>query len=527
MKFAAIDIGSNSIKLAIVESLAGDSFTVLAREKEVVRLGHETLRQRHLSPNAIARAADTIERFRQIGDTRGVMHENTIAIATASVRAADNANEFIGEIERRTGVRVEIISGLEEARLIGVAASQGCVMRGERVLNIDIGGGSTELSLMHDGSPLKLYSVGLGAIGLTERYVASDPVKPKELRALREEVGGALERPRREFQGAKWEQATGTSGTILAIGATLRRQHEGKVTTSGEQPSALIIALDKLEKLNTELAKLNYSDRQSVFGLSSQRAEIIIAGGQILEGVMRALKIENMRGCDWSLREGVIIERLRTLEAESRPPLPDLADPRLRGVHAVGLRYGYEESHAYTVAMLAEKIFDGLATSANLNRHHRTLLSAAALLHDIGYSIGHEAHHKHSLYVIKNSDLTGFSEAERHVIANVARYHRRAMPKERHADFVALNARERELVWKLAAILRIAEALDRSHDGRVKDLVCVREKDTARITIECDSSCENELWMAAQSSEMFEQAFKCKLFINRRAVVSTDAARPK
>lgn len=523
MKLAAIDIGSNSIKLAIVESLAGDSFTTLAREKEVVRLGHETLRQRHLSANAIARAADTIERFRQICDTRSVPHENIIAIATASVRAADNASDFISEVERRTSLSVQVISGLEEARLIGLAASQGCAMRGERVLNIDIGGGSTELSLMHDSAPLKLYSVGLGAVGLTDRYIANDPVKSKELRALREEVRGALERPSREFYGAKWEQATGTSGTILAIGATIRRLQEGKAASVGAQPSALEIPLDKLEKLNNELAKLDYNERQNVFGLSAQRAEILIAGGQILEGVMRALKIENVRGCDWSLREGVIIERLRTLEAESRPPLPDIADPRLRGIHAVGLRFSYEETHAHTVAMFAEKIFDGMAAAANLNRHHRTLLSAAALLHDVGYSVAHEAHHKHSLYLIKNSDLTGFSEAERLVIANIARYHRRAMPKERHADYIALNARDRELVWKLAAILRIAESLDRSHDGRVKDLTCVREKDTARITIESDLPCENELWTAGQGSEMFEQAFKCKLHINRRGVVSSGA----
>jgi exopolyphosphatase/guanosine-5'-triphosphate,3'-diphosphate pyrophosphatase len=517
MKLAAIDIGSNSIKLLIVESHAGDSFAVLAREKEFVRLGHETLRHRHLSPNAIARAADCVERFRQIIETRGIAHENIIAVATASVRNADNSSEFIAEVERRTGVRVEVISGLEEARLIGIAAAQGCAMRGERVLNIDIGGGSTELSLVENGAPLNLYSIGIGAVGLTERYITSDPVKPKDLRALREEVRAALERPRREFIASKWHKATGTSGTILALGVTLKRTHNGKNDLSETPPSSSEIAFSALEKLNDELAKLDYQNRQKHFNLSAQRAEIIIAGGQILEGVMRALKIEKVYGCDWSLREGAIIDRLRTLEAEARPPLPDIADPRLRGVHAVGLRFHYEEAHAHTVAALAEKIFDGLAAAANLNRHHRTLLSAAALLHDIGYAIAHEAHHKHTLYLIKHTELTGFSEAERSIIANVARYHRRAAPKERHPDYAALGAKDREIVWKLAAILRIAEALDRNHDGRVRDLWCVREKDAVRITIECDQPCENELWAAAQSKEVFEQAFKCKLTINRRS----------
>lgn len=224
---------------------------------------------------------------------------------------------------------------------------------------------------------------------------------------------------------------------------------------------------------------------------------------------MRALGMNLLRTCDSALREGIIIDRLRELEAESRPPMPDFSDHKLRGVHAVGRRFGYEEAHSHQVARLAETIFDSLEATENLTRHQRTLMSAAALLHDVGYHIAHESHHKHSLYLIENSELTGFSEAERAVIANIARYHRGSPPKERHLEYAALNAPDRETVCRLGAIVRVADALDRSHDGRVNDLRCTREGDVMHTLIRSSLDCENELREAELRKEMFEQAFQC------------------
>lgn len=517
MKLAAIDIGSNSIKLAVVDAAASDSFAVLAREKEPVRLGHNTLSQGHLSPNAIERAADCIRRFRSIAEARGA--EQVIAVATASVREADNAVEFINEIESRTDVRVEILSPIEEARLIGLAASRGCVPHEASLINVDIGGGSTEISLVKDGVPLTLFSVKLGAVGLTERFITSDPVKAKELRAVKNEIAAALERPGRELRDSIWQHATGTSGTILAIGEALRlrllRNAENK--SQGAQPAGTEIPLSRLERFNVRLAEMNIADRRSQPGISAQRSEIIIAGGQILEGVMRALGINVLRTCDWALREGVIIERLRELEAESRPPVPDMADQRLRGVHAVGRRFGYEEAHAFHVAKLAETIFDQLAPLYKLARRERILLSAAALLHDLGYHIAHESHHKHSLYLIKCSELTGFSEAERLVIANIARYHRGPTPKERHPDFAILNQADRETVCRLGAILRIADALDKSYDFRVKDVRCSRDGQTVHIQLSSSLNCEKEIVAAEQKGDLFESAFNCRLSFSKDA----------
>jgi exopolyphosphatase/guanosine-5'-triphosphate,3'-diphosphate pyrophosphatase len=516
LKLAAIDIGSNSIKLVVVDAAASDSFAVIAREKDVVRLGHETLLNDHLSAAAIERATDTIKRFRSIAETSGV--QKIVAVATASVREANNASQFVKEVQRQTGVKVEILSGIEEARLIGLAASQGCAARGVTNINLDIGGGSTEISVFRGGTPLSLFSVKLGAVACTESFLPSDPPRPKELSSLRNEIRAAFERPARELRNGKWQQATGTSGTILAVGAALRSQLLSEATrqNQGAQPVESEIVLSHLSRLNIRLASTSAEERKRVSGISAQRSDIIVAGGQILEGAMRALGINLLRTCDWALREGVIIDRLRELEAEAHPPRPDFADQKLLGVHAVGRHFGYEEAHSHHVAKLAEKIFDDLAETENLTRHQRTLLSAAALLHDVGYHIAHESHHKHSLYLIKNSELTGFSEAERDVIANIARYHRGSHPRERHPEFAALNPADRETVLKLGAIVRIADALDRSHDSCVANLHCYREGKMVHVQLKSALGCESELFEAERKRELFEQAFECALDFSLR-----------
>src|SRR5947207_3098128 len=299
MKIACIDVGSNSIKLVVVDAAASDSFAVLAREKDVVRLGHETLREGQLSAPAIERATESIKRLRSIAEARGA--ERIIAVATASVREARNAGQFIKEVQRKAGVSLEVLSAIEEARLIGLAAAQGCAAPDASILNIDIGGGSTEISLMRESAPAGLFSMKLGAVGLTERYLNSDPPKAKELKALREEVRSAMERPARELKGAKWQQATGTSGTILAIGTALRLRalSEEERRTEGARPVGDEIVLDKLARFNSRTAELTAAERRALPGISSQRSEIIIAGGQILEGVMQGLKIETLRTCGW------------------------------------------------------------------------------------------------------------------------------------------------------------------------------------------------------------------------------------
>lgn len=503
-KLAAIDIGSNSIKLAIIEAAASDSFTVILQERERVRLG-ETLKNRFISPEALQKCADAIAKFRSIAESRSV--HKILAVATASVREAENSAETVQQIEEKTGVRVEVLSSIEEARLIGIAAQQNMKLNKGSLLNIDIGGGSTELSLMTDGSPEYLYSMKLGAVGLTERFIFSNPPKEKEIKSLRAEIALAVERPARELKGKKWLISTGTSGTILNLASLLNFQAAHEINKSAQ------LQFKRLVALNQMMAKLNLEQRGKLPDISPQRAEVIVAGGQILEGVMRELKIQTLQPCSFALREGVIIDYLREIEAESLPPVPDVEDTNLRGVFAIGRRYGYEENHALQVANLAEKIFDSLALANKLERHQRTLLSAAALLHDVGFHISHESHHKHSYYLIKHSEITGFSEAEKDIIANVARYHRGSFPRDKHSDFMSLGEKERDLVWKLGAILRLADALDRSYESRVKDIRFSRKGRNLTLQIVSEKDIEKELQAVEMKKAMFEQAYNCNLII--------------
>ena len=511
---AAIDIGSNSLKLAIVEAAASDSFTVILQERERVRLGHETLRNRFLSAEAISLSAGAIAKFRSIAESREA--DIILAVATASVREANNAAEFVSEIARRAGVRVEVLSSLEEARLIGIAAAQFFGAEKSSLLNIDIGGGSTELSLMKSGEPEKLFSMKLGAVGLTEKFLFSNPPKPKEIKNLRAEIVTALEQPKRKIKDEAWKISSGTSGTILALANLLSDQTENQ---NGKSQ----ISLKRLIALNEKLAQISVQERLEIPGISLQRAEVVVAGGQILEGVMRGLNIETLQPSSYALREGAIIDYLRQTEAESLPPVPDVEDSRLRDVFAVGRRFGYEENHALQVAALAEKIFDQLAPIYNLSRHGRTLLSAAALLHDVGYHISHESHHKHSFYLIKHSEMTGFSETEKLLIANIARYHRGSMPKEKHTDFMALGEKDRKTAVQLGAILRLADALDHGYENHIKNLKIRRAGGKVILELAGSENSNIEILSVAKKKDLFEAAFDCELKVLLKKAVSENS----
>ena len=499
---AAIDIGSNSLKLVIVEAAASDSFTVIAQERERVRLGHETLRNRFLSEEALNLSTDAIAKFRSIADTRRV--DKIVAVATASVREAENAAEFVREIKRRTGVKIEVLSSLEEARLIGVAVSQYFGAKDSSLLNIDIGGGSTELSLMRNDQPEKLFSMKLGAVGLTERFIFTNPPKKSEIKNLHAEIASALERPAHKIGNAKWKLSTGTSGTIQALGRIISAQQD-------ETPVDVKFDLKQLIALNKRLKQMSHEELAQIPTINERRAEVIFAGGQILEAVMRTFNIETLQTCSYALREGVIIDYLREIEAEALPPVPDVEDLRLRDVFAVGRRYGYEEKHSLQVAFLAERIFDDIAPIFDLKRRWRTYLSAAAILHDVGYHISHEAHHKHSLYLIKHSEMTGFSETEKLAIANIARYHRRSMPKEKHLDFMSLGEKDRAVVFRLASILRIAEGLDHGYNSRVEDLRLTGDGENLRLELIGKNANHADVEAVGRKKEMFEIAFGCKL----------------
>ena len=514
MRVAAIDIGSNSIKLLVAETAANGTLVPLRREKSMVRLGHETLLKGHLSSEAIVKAIRTLSVFKTLAQNLDA--KQIVTVATASVREADNSQAFIREVENRTGIRIEVLSGLEEARLIGIAASRGCgpngkSTRGKSLLNIDVGGGSTELSLMRGSKALMLESMKLGAVRLSEQFLMSDPPRPKELLAMQREIEGALERPMREMKGMKWAAVTGTSGTILSIGAAFQslaypdNESISDVRPSGQLPSVTMTRAS-LAEFNQHLASLSLAERKKIRGISEQRAEIIVAGGQIIEQIMHAFKITRITTCDSGLREGVLLDRLSEWIGPHKPRAKEL-DTRLAGAEALGERFGYEGVHGKHVSVLATKLFDQIRSLHGLKPHDRTLLAAAAILHDIGYVISPESHHKHSLYLILNSELTGFTDLERQIIGNIARYHRRAFPKPNHEFFNTLSMEDQGKVWMLGGILRLADAMDRSHESRIKNFKAVLRGGNIRLSLHSSRRCDHEIWAIEHKKDMFEEAF--------------------
>jgi exopolyphosphatase/guanosine-5'-triphosphate,3'-diphosphate pyrophosphatase len=269
-----------------------------------------------------------------------------------------------------------------------------------------------------------------------------------------------------------------------------------------------VITFEELRGINEELAALPLKKRVEIAGLSEARAEIIVAGGQILEAAMEALGIDQLSICDWALREGVVIAHLlRAGATMSTLPSRLERDPSLRGALALAARYRADLKHSNRVAYLAQQMFDDLRPLHMLGSEHRRLLAAAAILHDIGYFVSHTGHNKHSAYLIQHSDWSGFTASELAIIANVARYHRSSIPKAKHPYYAAQSPEDRATVRKLAAILRIADALDRDHEGRVRSVSCEIDENVVRITAVCSRESETALWRLEERADLFHNEF--------------------
>jgi len=509
VKIAALDIGSNSLHLVVVETDKEKPFLVLASGKEMVRLGRSTARDQMLSQAAMDRAVTAIRKFRSTAEIYGA--RAFIAVATSAVREAANRHEFIERVAAETGVHVDILSGIEEARLIALAvAYRKRGRRNQRMLVIDIGGGSTELAVTQNDEIAALASLKLGAVRMTQQMVTSDPISEKQLRRMRSELRAILAPRAPEIKKAGYDLCFGTSGTINTIGSIALHRRMKTATTRNilRGRGELTVTIDEVRAINRDMAELPLDERTKIAGLSRARAEIIIAGGQILEAAMETLEASEFSVCDWALREGVIIANLlRTGATITTSPARLERDPSLRGALALAEHYQADLKHAHRTAYLAQQLFDELRQLHKLGSEHRRLLAAAAILHDIGYFVSHTGHHKHSAYLIQNSEWSGFTSSKLGIIANVARYHRSSTPKARHPYFAAIPEEDQSVVRKLSALLRVADALDRDHEGRIRGLSC--EINDSLITIKATGSAESEtaLWRIEERADLFQEEF--------------------
>jgi exopolyphosphatase/guanosine-5'-triphosphate,3'-diphosphate pyrophosphatase len=506
MKLAAIDLGSNSLHMVLVETDRSGSFRVIGQEKEMVRLGAGLARGR-LSAEAMRRGLDTLRKYKRLAENAGA--DKVVAVATSAVREAANGEDFLERVGRELEIWPRAISGEEEARLIYLAALHSIHLEGRRTLVIDIGGGSVELALGMGEQLEHAVSEKIGVLRMTERFVKSDPLSARDEARLVQHLESALEPYIDRFRD-RFEVAVGTSGTILALGSLALQRQEG-APPEGLHHAA--VPADALRSLRRWLVSTDVRARLKATGLDEARADIIVAGSVILDTVVQRLGVRQVVLSEWALREGILLDYIhghpRSLaRAEAYP------DVRRRSVVGLGERCQYDAPHARQVSTLALSLFDATRKRHGLGDGERSLLEYAALLHDIGHHISYPGHHKHTYYLVKNGDLRGFTPREVEVLANVARHHRRGHPRKKNPAFAALSRSERQAVRVLAGLLRVADALDRSHRQVVRALHVTERGDTLRLHIHVAGDCALELWGAPRRAALLEEVLGIALKVD-------------
>lgn len=508
--FAAIDIGTNSIRLGVVRIEDDQHLVTLAQHREMVRLGEGEFSTHRMTPEAIARGALVCARFADVA--RGFGAQEIVAFATAAVREADNRDEFIERVRREAGIEVRVISGPEEARLIWLGVSSGIELGDRRALLIDIGGGSTEVIVGTAAGYELLESMKLGAIRLSNLFFDTPaPIPWEQFAKVQAYVRGVANPVARKVRQSGYNLVLGSAGTINCLGEVVAR------FTNNNEPSpirgGITFRYSHLREVVELLCKLPLEERRNVPGMDPTRADIILGGAAILLTFLEEIGAEKLTTTERGLREGILVDHLLR-EESTRAQFQELS-VRRRSILQLARACNYEPEHAHHTAFLALRLFDELR---NLGEHNygntsRELLEYATILHDIGTFLSHSNHQRHAYYIIRHSDLLGFDDTEIDVIANVALYHRKGIPKKKHPNMAELNRAQRRRVRLLAALLRVAEGLDRSHLGLVQD-ICLRREEAPRrfvLTLLSNADCELEVWGAKNNSDLFEYVFKAPL----------------
>lgn len=507
-RFAAIDVGTNSIRLVIAEALREGSYRVIDDEKETTRLGGGLCSTGRLSLAAMKRSVRAIERMLQIAQAYHV--DRLRAVATAAVREAENGEEFIELVEHRAGLRLDLISAEHEARLAYASVASAFDLTERNVAVIDIGGGSTEIVVSSCGIVEGVHTLPLGGVRLSELFDAR-PDEPVAFAAMRDHIDATLagELADRQYQVS---EIIGTGGTFTTLAKIMLRRST-RDNTQGRLPFDLrgySLSRVQVGALLAELRSLPLRERMRIPGISETRAEIIVEGVAIVDRVMARLNVETLRIHDGGIRDGLLISMIED-DAWAVEGGPSMASARLKQVRRFAESCRYDRRHAIQVSRIALRLFDQTAQPHAdqpwASSENRDLLHMAALLHDVGCCIEYRRHHRHSYDLIMASKLRDFSRRELELIGNIARYHRKALPSDEHACFARLPATDRDLVVRLAGLLRIADGLDRSHRQVVQGVrVSVS---AARTVFEIESEAEPaaELRAAAKKSDLFQSAF--------------------
>jgi exopolyphosphatase / guanosine-5'-triphosphate,3'-diphosphate pyrophosphatase len=504
VKIAALDIGTNSIHLLIARVGADGQVEPLDRAKDMVRLGDSAFKG-VIAPDAFARATDCIRRFRAQAERAGV--DAIIAVATSAVREAENGGDFVRVVRDETGIELTVIRGEQEARLIYLGARAALNLAGKKALIIDIGGGSVELIVGDAREAHYATSLKLGVLRLLDQYAPSDPITPDQRVRLAEQLHRALEAPTAAIRKIGFDLVAMTSGTARAVAELIP-------ATSAEKPRT--IAFNDVYALEQRLCAMTTAERLKVPNLDPKRVDSIVPGVILVRSLLEVVHADAYVLCEAALREGLVAD----YAARNGPGIQlidEYPDLRRRSVVRLARRCNAQEAHAQQVARLALDLFRGLRPLHQLPNSDGELLEFAALLHDIGFHIAASKHHKHGAYLIENADLQGFATEEIQLLAQIVRYHRKATPKDTHAQFAALSVAAEEEVRVLGALLRLADGLDRGYVQLVRSVRCRIGDKAVEVTLSTNADAELELWGARRKRDLAEEALdrKFKFIVER------------
>jgi exopolyphosphatase/guanosine-5'-triphosphate,3'-diphosphate pyrophosphatase len=491
---AAIDIGSNAIRLGVAVIDRQGKLRIVATAREAVRLGGDVFSKGAISRRMMRKASAALRRLGAIAAKHGAIRIRTVA--TSALREATNQEDFCRFIEEETGISVEVIDGSEEAQLIYRAVGERINLSHQVGLLIDIGGGSVEVSLAVAGVIVFADSIRAGAVRLLQFMEDKNPSIKVLNRFIRQYTYGITKQVDRELELQTITCCVGTGGNIEALG-------ELAVQLLGAKDPMLLSVTD-VAKLSEKLSSMSVSDRIARLNLRPDRADVILPAAVVLHQVAASAGVSHISIPKVGLREGVI------LSMDPEKPGLSLIDSDIQPVAYaldLGRRLSFDEGHGVAVARHAEALFTATAPLHRLPNECKLLLRLAALLHDVGQVISMAGHHKHSYYIISTSPFLGISKRQRQIVATIARYHRKASPSMKHAEFGMLDDSDREIVRQLSALLRIADALDREHLGRVLSFRVALTGNQVALSLEGDGDCVLERWAVKKKGALFCEVF--------------------
>ncbi|MBN2582512.1 MAG: Ppx/GppA family phosphatase [Planctomycetes bacterium] len=499
----AIDIGSNSIRMLIAQVLPDGQIETLESLQRPVRLGQDTFRREKLSGQTMRAAVAILRDFRRLLDSYGVRQIRTVA--TSAVREARNSDTFLDRILMATGLDVAIIDTAEESRLtvaaVRQAAGKALSPRTRYALIAEVGGGSSLLTLLEHGEIDTSISLRLGSIRLQESLATSYETPARSAEMLKQRIHS-------DINAVQATMPMKAVTTLVAVGGDARftAAQIGKPLGEGLHS----IPADKFVKLVERCTSQSTEELMKRYGLPYPEAETLNPALLIYDALLRTTRARRMIVTDVSMRDGLLLDVVRSATGQEDQ---SLTQGVLHSAATVAEKYRVDAEHARHVGETAVRLFDELAAEHGLSRRHRLLLQTAAMLHEAGSFISNRSHHKHSYYVIANSEVFGLTRNELEIVAQVARYHRQAMPKPTHLPYMALPRETRMVISKLAALLRVADALDQSHQQRVREVRCHRSDEELSLQVVASGDLTLEAKSLQAKGDLFEEMYGLKVHL--------------